>query len=351
MPSPRSLPFAAALAGPGLAFLALATDVGLAWPTAALMGGCVVLDAVLAPSRAGHDAPLPATSATATWLPRTFAPALLAFTLWTAHVFAAADVGTQVLLAVCAGIYGCTFGINVAHELIHGRSKLDRALGGLMCATLLAGSFKVEHVRGHHRDVATPLDPSSAPLGRSLYAHLPQAVLGNWTKGWALETRRVRRLGLPWWRHELVGWATVSLGVLGLAALVAGPQGVVFVGVQGVLARVNLEIINYVEHYGLRRDRRPSGRFEPVRPCHSWTSEHPVSRVVLLNLPRHADHHAAASRPWSTLRHHADAPELPAGYPAMFLLALVPPVWHAVMDDRVRAFTGTLSARAVASAA
>lgn len=285
-----------------------------------------------------------------------FAPALIAFSLGAARSFAAADLTEQVVLALCAGIYACTFGINVAHELIHSRSRLDRSLGGLMCASLLAGSFKVEHVRGHHRDVATPDDPSSAPLGRSLWAHLPRAVVGNWRKGWALETRRVQKRSLPWWRHELIGWALVSTALVATAGLISGPAGAAFIVVQGILARVNLEVINYVEHYGLCRSRRASGRYEPVRPVHSWTSEHMASRVFLLNLPRHADHHAVASRPWGTLRHHPDAPALPAGYVAMFVLAMVPPLWHRVMDPRVRAHTdsairpATVIAREVALA-
>jgi alkane 1-monooxygenase len=341
MPAPRTLPFSLALAGPALAFLSLSAGVGFVGPTLGMLVGSIVLDTLWSAPR--DEQPIPDDTSLARALPLAFAPALVAFTLWTAQVFATASGWEKVGLALGAGVYACTFGINVAHELIHARSRFDRGVGGLMCAILLAGSFKVEHIRGHHRDVATDADPSSAPLGRSLYAHLPRAVVGNAVKGWVLESARLRRRGLPWWRHELLGWALVSGGMLALAGWTAGPWGALFVVVQGVLARVNLEIINYVEHYGLRRNKRPSGRYEPVGSAHSWSSEHPVSRIVLLNLPRHADHHAIASRPWVVLQHRPDAPMLPASYPAMFLLAMVPPVWRRVMDPRVQALQADVS--------
>lgn len=335
--SRRSTPYALALLGPVAAAVTYAAELPAALTLAGALGFTILADALLPHEDDVQDE----VSAVGRWVPRLFVPAMVIVTVLGVQRFATASALERVAVLLAAGVYGTTFGINVAHELIHARSRLDRALGGVLLGMLLSGSFKVEHIRGHHRDVATDADPSSAPRGRSLYAHLPQAAVGNWRKGWALETARLRRRGLGLRHHELLRWAAVSVLALGLGGALAGVDGVVFVLVQGILARLNLEIINYVEHYGLRRQvvARDGDRvrYERVSPAHSWTSEHRASRVVLLNLPRHADHHAHASRPWTTLRPLDGAPTTPHGYPALFLLALVPPLWFRVMDPRVDA--------------
>lgn len=327
--------YAASLLGPALAMGAYALDVHLAFAAGLLSVGCLLLDVTLGD---GSPESAEAEGSIGRWLPRLFAPVLLAVTLLGALDFAALGWAGRAALVVASSLYTTTFGVNVAHELIHSRRLRDRRLGGLMLSVLWLASFKVEHIRGHHRDVATPDDPSSAPLGRSLYAHLPGAVWGNLAKGWRLETRRLRRAGQGLHHHELLGWLAVSIGFTLAAGLLAGPAGAAFVLAQGLLSRVNLEIINYVEHYGLRRQVRERG-YERVSPAHSWTSERATSRVVLLNLPRHADHHAHAARPWTMLRRCDSAPQFPAGYLAMFLLALVPPLWFRLMDPRVRALS------------
>jgi len=331
MTSARS--YIGAMVGPGLALGAYALGAHLAVAAGLLSAGCLLLDATLGDGDPGSAA---REGAVGRWLPRLFAPALVAVTVLGAADFAGAGWASRLALVVASSLYTTTFGINVAHELIHSRRLWDRRLGGLMLAVLWTASFKVEHIRGHHRDVATDADPASAPLGRSVYAHLPGAVWGNLAKGWRLEAQRLRRRRLPMWQHELLGWLAVSVGFTLAVGLLAGPAGAAFVLAQGLLSRINLEVINYVEHYGLRRAQRGNG-WERVAPAHSWTSERKASRVVLLNLPRHADHHAHAARPWVTLRRRDDAPQLPAGYLAMFLVALVPPLWFRLMDPRVRA--------------
>ncbi|MFT5680858.1 MAG: alkane 1-monooxygenase [Myxococcota bacterium] len=331
--------YAASLLGPALALGAYALGVHLAVAAGILSVGCLLLDATL-----GDGSPESETEegTIGRWLPRVFAPMLVAVTLLGALDFTTLGWVGQIALVAASSLYTTTFGINVAHELIHARSLGDRRLGGLMLAMLWTGSFKVEHIRGHHRDVATPADPASAPVGRSLYAHLPGAVWGNLAKGWRLETARLRRSGQGLWRHELLGWLSVSIGFTLVVGLLVGPAGAVFVVAQGILSRINLEIINYVEHYGLRREARGSG-YARVSPKHSWTSERQTSRVVLLNLPRHADHHTHAARPWTMLRRIEDAPQLPAGYLAMFLFALVPPLWFRLMDSRALSHTTDLN--------
>ncbi len=316
------------LAGPALALGCLATGTDCLLASAAAVGA-VALTALL-PAPGPDPARVPA--ALGRWLPRAFGPAQLAVVLLGARAAGSADPAAFASLVLGLGVYGTTFGINVAHELIHAHKRHDRLLGGLLLSMVCTGSFQVEHLRGHHRDVATAADPASAPAGRSLYAHLPQAVLGNWRKGWALETARLRRQGRSLAGHGLLRWAACSAALVALAGLLWGPAAAAFVLLQGLVARITLEVVNYVEHYGLRRARRADGRPVPVGPAHSWSSEHRLSRALLLNLPRHADHHAHAARPWTALRPHPAGPVLPAGTGAMVLLALVPPLWFRVMD-------------------
>jgi len=187
--------------------------------------------------------------------------------------------------------------------------------------------------------VATPDDPASAPRGEVVYAFWLRSITGGLRSAWQLEARRLAAAGLPALhpRNEVLtgGLAQLAL-VLGVGAGLGPLAAVAFLGaaLMGILL---LETINYVEHYGLARKQLPGGRFERVSPAHSWTTDRPLGRVLLFELTRHADHHAHAGRPYPLLRHMDDAPELPQGYPAMLLLALLPPLWFRVMDPRVDA--------------
>ena len=259
---------------------------------------------------------------------------LLALTLVTAPSYA---WGERLLLAASLGLAVGAGGINVAHELLHRRSRLDRALAEVLMASASYTWFCVEHVLGHHRHVGTPADPASARLGESVYAFVPRSVVGGFASFLRIERAYAGRRGIPWW--SLRDRRTRYL--LGLAALYAGlaaAGGVVAVtvfAVQSVVAVGLLEVINYVEHYGLvRREVRP-GEYERVEPAHSWNSTHAVTSAFLFNLPRHADHHAYASRPYWQLRAWPDAPQLPLGYATMVLVALLPPLWFRTMDPAV----------------
>lgn len=238
-------------------------------------------------------------------------------------------------------------GINVAHELMHRKGALDRALAEVLMTSVSYTHFCVEHVHGHHKNVATPHDPATARLGESLYRFLPRSIFGGMKSFWGIEARIAERRGYGRFdlrnrrfRYPLV-WALV-LGAVGLAF---GPLAIVFFVAQSIVGFTLLEIINYLEHYGLQRKELRPGRFERVQPAHSWNSAHLLSRLYLFGLPRHSDHHYMASRPYPILRHHAEAPQLPAGYATMFLVAMVPPLWRSVMDHRVLSLRGEQPAR------
>lgn len=239
---------------------------------------------------------------------------------------------------VSTGVLGGVLAINPAHELIHKSGVFERAVGGILLSSVGYHGFKIEHVRGHHVHVATPQDSSSARLGESVYAFVPRALLHNVRNAWRLEAQRLRQAGKSPWslRNEMLMWSGFWLILLGVFWLWLGAFGAAFFIVQGLLAATSLEIINYIEHYGLLRAQIAPDRYERVTHLHSWNSSQRLSNWLLFNLQRHSDHHAVARRRYQVLEHHDDSPQLPAGYATMFVLALLPPLWRHVMNPRVQ---------------
>jgi len=238
-------------------------------------------------------------------------------------------------------------GINAGHELGHKKDLLEVWLGRAALAPSGYGHFIVEHVRGHHRDVATPEDPASSRLGESYYAFMTREIPGAFRRAWALERERLSGQGLGPWHHanhNLRAWA-LSLVFWGPLLVWLGPALLPFILVQAVFAYSLLSAANYVEHYGLRRERGADGRYERCAPRHSWNSNCVISNLLLYQLQRHSDHHAWPARRYQSLRHFDEAPQLPTGYYGMFLLAMVPPLWRRVMDRRVLAHAGGDEAR------
>ena len=261
--------------------------------------------------------------------------------------FAQAGLGPAGMLGwlLSQGVVGGILAINTAHELIHKSGRLEPAVGGLLLASVGYHGFKVEHLRGHHVHVSTPLDASSARLGQSLWDFMPRALWRNTRNAWALEAQRLRARGLPWWspRNELLGWTAAWLVFAVGAFAWMGVAGLVFFLLQGLFAAGSLEVINYIEHYGLERRQLADGRYERTTHLHSWNSDFALSNLMLFQLQRHSDHHAFPKRRYAVLRHHPDSPQLPGGYASMFLLALCPPLWRRVIDPRVHAFRGSLA--------
>jgi alkane 1-monooxygenase len=276
-------------------------------------------------------------------LPLAAMPAHALMLLWGAPA-AVALAGSSSLaaagLCLSVGIVGGAIGITYAHELIHKPTRLERNAGGVLLALVGYGGFKVEHVFGHHVDVATPRDTSTARLGQSAYAFLLRAMIVNPLRAWQLAGERLRARGLPaWhWRNEMYLWHGLTLLFAATITAWLGLPGLVFFVLQALVAIVLLELVNYIEHYGLLRRQRADGSFERVTPRHSWNDSHHLSNLALLNLQRHSDHHAFAARRYQILRHHDDAPQLPTGYASLVLLALLPPLWRRLMDPRVAAW-------------
>ncbi len=240
-------------------------------------------------------------------------------------------------LVLSFGIVSGINAINVAHELIHKKSKLQTWLGGLLLTSVAYAGFKIEHVRGHHVWVSTPKDPSSAKVSQSLFHFLPRSIWNNSQNAWRLEAKRlaVFKLSAWHWRNEMLWWYSITIAIAAVITWQFEIIGLMVWAGVALMAITSLEIINYVEHYGLRRKQLPSSRFERPSPQDSWNSEFWLSNQMLLHLQRHSDHHANPRTQYQHLKNHTDAPQLPAGYATMFLLALVPPLWFKVMNSRL----------------
>ena len=246
-------------------------------------------------------------------------------------------VGFALSLGAATGI-----SINTAHELGHKTNRFERWLAKITLAPVAYGHFFVEHNRGHHVRVATAEDPASARYGESFWAFLPRTVTGSIRSAWRLEKARLERLGhSPWsWRNEVLHAWAMTVVVWAIAIVMAGRIVIPFLVIQAVYGASLLEVVNYVEHYGLGRRKLPNGRYERCTPQHSWNSNHVVTNLFLYQLQRHADHHANPTRSYQALRHFDDSPQLPAGYATMILFAYVPPLWYRVMNPRVVAHYG-----------
>ncbi len=238
--------------------------------------------------------------------------------------------------------------INTAHELGHKHPAWERWLSRLTLAPVAYGHFYVEHNRGHHRRVASFEDPASSRLGESFWAFLPRTVIGSLRSAWQLERARLAGRGLgPWhWRNENLQAWSMTLGLFGGLTVAFGPWALLFLVLQAVYGFSLLEVVNYLEHYGLKRQRGADGRLERCRPEHSWNSNHVVSNLFLYQLQRHSDHHAHPARRFQALRDFPEAPQLPNGYAGMVLLAYIPWLWFRVMDRRVVAHYGGDATRA-----
>ncbi len=235
------------------------------------------------------------------------------------------------------GISCVSFGINVAHELGHRHTKMEQNMSKALLLTTSYMHFFIEHNRGHHKNVSTHEDPASADKWEIVYLFWFKSVIGGYKSAWDLEADRLRKAGLPFWslKNEMIQYHIIQLlfctlifalfgGIVLLHFLMASAIGVLF-----------LETVNYLEHYGLRREKVSEGIYEKVQPHHSWNSNHPVGRIMLFELTRHSDHHYNASRKYQILRHFPDAPQMPMGYPAMILMTFIPPLWFFVMHRQI----------------
>lgn len=271
----------------------------------------------------------------------------LAFILWSCYVIGngrinslAEWVGFTVSVALVTG----GIGITVAHELGHKKSRLERFYSKVLLMTVCYMHFYIEHNRGHHVLVATPEDPATAKKNESFYAFWVRSVFQGYAHAWKLEAESLARKNLPvfHWKNNMIWFGILPLlfcaAITFLFSVWNGRflwEVPVFFLLQSILAFTFLELVNYVEHYGITRKEISAGRYERVNPAHSWNASHLVSNFFLFQLQRHSDHHVSAIKRYQVLKHYDESPQLPYGYPTMIILATFPPLWFSLMNKRL----------------
>jgi len=246
------------------------------------------------------------------------------------------------VMSISVGIATGGIGITYAHELIHQQNKFERTLGEfLMCSTLY-GHWCIEHVYGHHINVATPKDPATAREGETIYRFLPRVLSQTATSSWRIQREQLQKRSVGFFsRHNaFLRYGLWTVFCLVLAIWLGGWIGLGIFVTQSAVAILLLELVDYIEHYGLLRRKRANGKYEPTQPHHSWNSGHQASNWLLINLQRHSDHHYKPRKRFPTLQSYPEskAPQLPFGYPWMVLLALIPPVYFKLMEPKLAAW-------------
>ena len=241
---------------------------------------------------------------------------------------------------VAMGLMCGVIGINVAHELGHRTRPYEQWMSQLLLLSSLYMHFFIEHNRGHHRNVATEDDPASSKRGESLYSFWLRSTWFSYLSAWHLEAERLKKNGSSAFtlKNQMLQFQLIQLGFMGSIFFLFGLSGLLYFIAAATMGFLLLETVNYIEHYGLRREKSQNGRYERVMPFHSWNSDHVVGRLVLFELSRHSDHHFLANRKYQILRHIEDTPQMPTGYPGMMLMSLIPPIWFKVMNKQLDNF-------------
>ncbi|SDF47159.1 alkane 1-monooxygenase [Sulfitobacter delicatus] len=273
----------------------------------------------------------------------TFALALAHFVLLPLGVWAIGTAGhldgwDRALIFAALGLFLGQVSNSNAHELIHARHRLPCRLGAAIYISLLHGHHVSAHLRVHHPAAATPDDPNSAPRGIGFWRFLLHASIGEFRAGWQADNaQRARAQCKPSaLSHPYVAYIGGGIVALVLAYLIGDLWTLLaYLGLTAY-AQMQLLLSDYVQHYGLRRRQRADGRYEPIGPQHSWNAPKWYSSAMMLNAPRHSDHHLRPARAFPALEVTQDMPKLPYSLPVMATIALIPPLWRRVMDRRVQ---------------
>lgn len=269
-----------------------------------------------------------------------YAAAHVGLIIWgcIAWTHAQLSLSERVLLTFCMGVMTGGLGITIAHELVHRRSAIERVLGYVLLGGVWYMHFGLEHVAGHHRNVGLQIDPATARRGESSYVFVVRSIVMGWWHAFGMESERLHKLGRSAWNlsNATIAWLLIQTAWTLLAVvLTSDPSVLIFILGQSAVAILLLELVNYVEHYGLQRRVLSLGVVERFGPAHAWESRFPASNFLLFKLQRHADHHLYPQRRYQLLGVHEQSPQLPAGYPLMVLAALVPPLWRRLIHPRL----------------
>ena len=245
-------------------------------------------------------------------------------------------------IILSASIVMATNGINVGHELGHRKSLIARTCSKLLYLPCQYMHFYIEHNFGHHINVATPEDPATARYKQTVYSFWITSVIRTYVSAWEIQLKllKVSKRSFFSIKNDMVFYTLFQLSFLVFIYFNFGLYLTLLSIVMSIVSFLFLETINYVEHYGLLRKKEPSGRYERVKPHHSWNSNHTIGRIVLYELTRHSDHHFKSSKKYQVLESLDECPHLPHGYPTSILLSLIPPLWFSIMNPLVRTHMG-----------
>jgi alkane 1-monooxygenase len=272
------------------------------------------------------------------WAPIQFS--LLFWMIWYVPQAEHLSALEKIVLFFGVGVITGTVGIVYSHELMHQKDKGERWLADGLLSMVLYSHFHTEHLQVHHRYVGTPRDAVTARYNEGFHRYFARVLGETYASAFKAEKAMLARKGLPWWHHTNPFWKywALDLYMIVLAVLLGGWVGLLLFIWQAFVSIWQLELTNYVEHYGLTRKHLGDGKYEHVKPRHSWNAAHKASNWLLINLQRHSDHHYKPDRRFPLLQNYteAEAPQLPYGYPVMTMAAMVPPIWRRVMNPRVR---------------
>ncbi len=254
-------------------------------------------------------------------------------------------VGTTISLGIILG----GIGINVAHELGHRNTRFEQILAKLLLLPCAYLHFFIEHNRGHHKNVSTPEDPASSRMNETLYQFWIRSLTYSYISAWKIENKDLTRKKMPVWsfKNEMLRFQIYQMFFWGVLLLLFGWKNTLFYTGAAVIGFLLLETVNYIEHYGLRREKISEFRYEKVNPIHSWNSNHVVGRMMLFELSRHSDHHFKPQKKYQILAHHDQSNQMPTGYPGMMLLSMFPPVWFSVMNPKIENKTPQVSSQMI----
>lgn len=283
---------------------------------------------------------VPATAATGRWVSLSLGVQhfpLLALGIWALAAGPHLDVVDKLLIFTGLGLFFGQISNSNAHELIHAQSRLLRRLGAAIYTSVLHGHHVSAHLRVHHIYAGTDADPNSARAGEGFWRYCLRAAVGEFLAGLRAENvHRARATGLSGASHPYLGYVLGGVGVLALSFALLGAKGALFHLGLAAYAQMQLLLSDYVQHYGLRRRIQANGKPEPVGPAHSWNAPKWYSSAMMLNAPRHSDHHMRPGKAFPSLEVEAQTmPMLPHSLPVMAVVALIPPLWRRIMDRRV----------------
>lgn len=240
-------------------------------------------------------------------------------------------------LGLSAGILLATNAINVAHELGHRTPYFERFMSKCLYMPCLYMHFYIEHNFGHHMNVATPDDGATAKYNQTVFSFWITSVTKQYIDAWKRQMNLLKSKNCSFIsvKNDMLWYHLIQpIYLFGVFYFFSLDVMLFAVGI-GVVSFLFLESINYIEHYGLRRFKTPSGRYERVQPHHSWNSNFNIGRIVLYELTRHSDHHFKSSKKYQLLNSYKQSPTLPLGYPASILLSFIPPLWFKIMNPLV----------------